>query len=52
MIAEEKLIKIFKIFGIPVLSIRYNGLFDVYRLFDKWVIYYRENDRYFWDDWE
>ena len=49
---DEKLIKTFKIFKTTVLTVRYNGLFDVYRLFDKWVIYQREYDRYFWDDWE
>ena len=52
MIKTLKEIKVYKLGQIPLLSIKYDGLHDVYVLFDKFVILKRENDRDFWNDWE
>lgn len=52
MIKTLKEIKVYKLGQIPLLSIKYDGLHDVYFLFDKFVILKRENDRDFWNDWE
>lgn len=46
------LIKSIKIFNFVFISIRFDGLNDVYYLFDKFRVYETENDRYFWNDWE
>lgn len=45
-------IRTYTLFKFPILSIRYDGLNDVYYLFNKFVICKRENDRDFWNDWE
>ena len=45
-------IKNYKFFGVSLLSIKYDGLHDIYFLFDKFKIFKTENDRDFWNDWE
>lgn len=46
------LIKEFKLLRIPLLTICYDGLYDNYLLFGKFIVYRKENDRDFWNDWE
>ena len=52
MVKTLRKIKVYKLGQFPLLSIKYDGLHDVYFLFDKFVILKRENDRDFWNDWE
>ena len=37
---------------VPLLSIYYDGLHDVYRLFNKFTICKIEHDRDFWNEWD
>ena len=52
MISNFIEIKSYKLFNFPLLSIRYDGLNDVFYLFDKIIVLKKENDRNFWNDWE
>ena len=45
-------IKTHKIGCFPLLSIKHDGLHDIYFLFNKIIIFKKENDRNFWNDWE
>lgn len=45
-------IKKYKIFGLILLSIKFDDIHDQYWLFDKFKIFQKENDRHFWNDWE
>jgi len=47
-----KEIKKYKIFGLVLLSIKYDGIHDQYWLFERYKIFQKENDRDFWNDWE
>ena len=40
------------IFGIVFLSIYFDGLCDNYLLFDTLLVFKKENNRDFWNDWE
>ncbi len=51
-IEKRQLIKSFKLIGVPLLNIYYDGLHDNYLLFNSIPIWKRENDRDFWNDWE
>ena len=41
-----------EVLGVPLLSIYYDGLHDVYRLFNKFTICKIEHDRDFWNEWD
>lgn len=47
-----KEIKKYRIFGLVLLSIKYDGIHDQYWLFERYKIFQKENDRDFWNDWE
>lgn len=45
-------IKTYSFFCFPLLCIKYDGIHDIYYLFNKFVVFKHENDRDFWNDWE
>ena len=45
-------IKTYSFFYFPLLCIKYDGIHDIYYLFNKFVVFKHENDRHFWNDWE
>ena len=51
-VENMQLIKSFKIFGITILNICFDGLYDNYLLFNVIPIFKTENDRHFWNEWE